>query len=128
MQGALTLLSRGTLDLGRLAVADQAVSGLEVLHGLGGVVEEGEAGALAATVLRAETEDGHLVLVGLIEAGELLAELVLGDVGARWVEDVTVEMEKFLLVSVRCAARKFVRSRESVRTRPSACGPAVGCG
>lgn len=128
MQGALTLLSRGTLDLGRLAVADQAVSGLEVLHGLGGVVEEGEAGALAATVLRAETEDGHLVLVGLVEAGELLAELVLGDVGARWVEDVTVEMEKFLLVSVRCASRRFLRSRGSVRTRPSACGPAVGCG
>ena len=53
MQGALTLLSRGTLDLGRLAVADQAVAGLEVLHGLGGVVEEGEAGALASSVLRA---------------------------------------------------------------------------
>ena len=39
-----------------------------------------------------------MVLVALVEAGELLAELVLGDVGARWVEDVTVEVEKFLLV------------------------------
>lgn len=91
MQGAkLTLLSRGLLDLVGLSVADEAVVWLEFLHGLGGVVEEGKSGALAATVLCPEAEDGHLVLGGLVELGELLAELILGDVGARWVEDVTV--------------------------------------
>lgn len=82
------LLSRGLLDLVGLSVADESVVWLELLHGLGGIVEEGEAGALAATVLGAETEDGDLVLGDLVERGELLAELILGDVGTRWVEDV----------------------------------------
>lgn len=63
---------------------------LELLHGLGGVVEEGKAGALATTKLCPEAEDGDLVLGGLVELRELLAELILGHVGARWVEDVTV--------------------------------------
>lgn len=103
MQGALTLLSRGALDLGGPSVADQTVSGLEVLHGLGGVVEEGEAGALATTVLGAETEDRHGVLVGLVELGELLAELVLGDVGPRWVEDVTAVIRIVLVCRCRWA-------------------------
>jgi hypothetical protein len=62
--------------------------GLELLQGLLGVVDESEASALTATVLCAETEDGDLVLVGLVQIGQLLAELVLGDVGAVGVEDV----------------------------------------
>ena len=62
----------------------------EPLQGLGGVVDEGEAGALATTELRTETEDGDLVLGGAVEAGELLAEFVLGDVGTVGVEDITV--------------------------------------
>lgn len=61
---------------------------LELLEGLGGVVDQSEAGALATTVLCAETEDGDLVLVGLVQIGQLLTELVLGDVGAVGVEDV----------------------------------------
>lgn len=84
-----TLLSRGTLGLGGEANPHQSVLGLKLLHGLGGVVDEGEAGGLAATVLGSETEDGDLVLLGLVEAAELLAELIFGDVGAVGVEDVT---------------------------------------
>ena len=84
-----TLLSRGLLDLGGHANADKTVVGLELLHGLVGVVDEGEASGLAATELGAETEDGDLVLVGLVELGELLAELILGDVGTVGVEDIT---------------------------------------
>lgn len=61
---------------------------LELLQGLGGVVDESEAGALTTTVLCAETEDRDLVLVGLVKVGQLLTELVLGDVGAVGVEDV----------------------------------------
>ena len=85
-----TLLSAGLLDLGGLAVTDEPVVGLELLHGLGAVVDEGEAGGLATTVLGAETENGDLVLVGLVELAKLGAELVLGDVGTVGVQDVTV--------------------------------------
>jgi hypothetical protein len=84
-----TLLSAGLLDLGAETRSDEEVVGLELLQGLGGVVDEGEAGGLATTELRAQAEDGNLVLLGLVEAAELLAELILGDVGAVGVEDVT---------------------------------------
>jgi len=83
------LLSAGTLGLGGEADTDEAVLGLELLHGLGGVVDECETSGLAATELGAEAEDGDLVLLGLVEATELLAELLLGDIGAVGVEDVT---------------------------------------
>lgn len=62
---------------------------LELLQGLARVVDESEADALATTILGAETEDGNLVLLGLVEGAELVAELILGDVGAVGVEDVT---------------------------------------
>jgi hypothetical protein len=85
---AHTLLAGSLLDLGGGADTDETVVRLELLQGLGGVVDEGKAGALTTTVLCAETEDGDLVLVGLVQVGQLLAELVLGDVGAVGVEDV----------------------------------------
>lgn len=65
--------------------------GLELLEGLGGIVDEGEAGGLAATELGAQTEDLHLLLLGLVQGADLLTELLLGDVGAAGVEDVTAE-------------------------------------
>lgn len=86
-----TLLSAGLLGSGGHADADQAVVGLELLHGLRGVVDEGEAGGLATTELGAETESRNLVLLGLVHAGELLAELLLGDVGTAGVQNVTVK-------------------------------------
>jgi len=89
-----TLLSAGLLDLAGLANADQSVVGLELLHGLGGVVDEGEASGLATTELCAETKDIDLLLVGLVHASELLAEVILGDVGTTGVEDVTVNATK----------------------------------
>ena len=61
---------------------------LKLLHRLGGIVDEREARALAAAVLRAEAEDRDLVFAGLVDFGELGAELVFGDVGAVGVEDV----------------------------------------
>jgi hypothetical protein len=84
----LALLSAGTLGLGGKSDPDETVLGLELLHGLGGVVDQGEAGGLAATELRAQTEDGDLVLLGLVHPAELLAELLLGDVGAVGVQNV----------------------------------------
>jgi hypothetical protein len=65
--------------------------GLELLEGLGGIVDEGEAGGLAATELGAQTEDLDLLLLGLVQGADLLTELLLGDVGAVGVEDVTAE-------------------------------------
>lgn len=62
--------------------------GLELLQGLGGVVDQSEASGLATTVLCAEPEHGNLVLVGLVKVGQLLAELILGDVGTVGVEDI----------------------------------------
>lgn len=67
--------------------------GLKLLHGLRGVVDEGEASGLAATELGAQTEDGDLILLGLVQAGELVAELLLRDVGAVGVEDVPVRQK-----------------------------------
>ena len=83
-----TLLAGSLLDLGGGTNADQTVGGLELLQGLGGVVDQSESSGLATTVLGAETEDGDLVLVGLVQVGQLLAELILGDVGAVGVEDI----------------------------------------
>lgn len=61
---------------------------LELLQSLLRVVDQSKAGALATTVLCAETEDGDLVLVGLVQVGQLVTELILGDVGPVGVEDV----------------------------------------
>lgn len=85
-----TLLSAGTLGLGGESDTDQAVLGLELLQSLGGVVDEGEAGGLAATEVGAQAEDLDLLLLGLVQAAELLAQLSLGDVGTAGVEDVTI--------------------------------------
>lgn len=97
--GKHTLLSAGLLDLGSGTDADETVVRLELLQGLAGVVDESEAGALATTVLGAESEDRHLVLLGLVQRAELVAELILGDVGAVGVEDVTGR-ERGLLVFI----------------------------
>lgn len=83
------MLSAGLLNLAGKANTDQTVVGLKLLQGLGAVVDQGEAGGLSATELRPQTKDIDLVLGGLVEGGQLLAELVLGDVGTAGVQDVT---------------------------------------
>lgn len=124
----LTLLSAGLLNLGRLSVSHKSVVWLKLLHGLGGIVEEGKAGALATTELCPEAEDRDLVLGGLVKLRELLAELILGHVGARWVKDVTVGGAVLVAgPGMACEAQCAAEDR-GIRTRPSACVPAVGCG
>ena len=86
------MLSAGLLDLGGSTDTDETVVRLEFLQSLVGVVDESETSGLATTELCAETEDGDLVLVGLVEVGQLLTELILLDVGAVGVEDVPVTM------------------------------------
>lgn len=63
---------------------------LKLLERLDGIVDEREAGALAAAVLGAEAEDRDLVLARLVHLRELGAQLVLGHAGAVGVEDVAV--------------------------------------
>ncbi len=58
-----------------------------------GVVDESEAGGLAATKLGSETKDIDLVLVGLVETGKLLAELFFEMLGRLGVEDITTEKQ-----------------------------------
>src|SRR5262245_30034186 len=82
VRGKRTLLPASLLDLGCHAVSHKPVVGFELLHGLGAVVDEGEAGALATTIVRSEAEDRYIVLLRLVELAELAAEFVLGDVGA----------------------------------------------
>ena len=55
--GKLTLLTRGLLNLGGESVTDLAISGLELLQALGGIVDESEASGLSATKVGAETKD-----------------------------------------------------------------------
>ena len=63
---------------------------LKFLHHLMAVVYQSEPGRFTSAVLCAKPEARHLVLVGFVELGELLAEFVFGDVGTVGVEDVTV--------------------------------------
>ena len=81
------------------AVTDQSELGLKFLHGLGRIVHKGEAGGLATTKLCPETENADLLLVRLVHAGELVAELILGDVGAVGVEDIAVRGSIPILVT-----------------------------
>jgi hypothetical protein len=103
----LPLLSAGTLGLGGHANSDEPVLGLELLHGLGRVIDKGETSGLATTEVGAETEDGDLVLLGLVEATELLAELLLGDVGAVGVEDIN----DHLLAAEQRVANELARAQ-----------------
>lgn len=64
--------------------------GLELLQGLGRVVDKGETSGLSTTELGLETEHVDLVLVGLVEFGKLGPQFVLGDVGTVGVEDITM--------------------------------------
>lgn len=90
----LALLSAGLLDLGGVADSDESVVGFELLHRLDAVVDEGEAGRLAATVLRPHAEHIDLVLVRLVHLGESGAQVILGDVGAVGVEDIAVKTRR----------------------------------
>ena len=54
--------------------------GLELLQRLVGVVDESEASGLATTIVGSHSEDGDGVLLNLVGLGELLAEVILGDV------------------------------------------------
>lgn len=72
-------MSGGLLDLGGVTVTDETVVWLELLESLVGVVDEGESGRLSSTESGADTENGDLSLVGLVELSELGSHFILGD-------------------------------------------------
>jgi hypothetical protein len=63
--------------------------GLELLQRLRRIVDESKTSCLSTTELSSQTENIDLILVGLVEFGELGSEFVLGDVCAVRVEDIT---------------------------------------
>jgi hypothetical protein len=68
--------------------------GLEFLHGLDRIVDEGKASGLATAVLGAHAEDVDLVFVGLVGFGQLGAQVILADVGSVGVQDIAREKRK----------------------------------
>lgn len=66
-----TLLSARLLNLRSSPVPHQPIMRLKFLHHLMAIIDKCEPGALAASVLCSEAEAGDLVLIGLVELGEL---------------------------------------------------------
>lgn len=67
--------------------SDQSVPGLELQRILA-IVNQGESGGLSSSELGPESEDDDLVFGGLVHAGQLLPELILGYIGSGRVENV----------------------------------------
>lgn len=107
---------------------------LELLQGLGRVVDQGKASGLATTELSLEAENIDLVFAGLVELGKLRSEVVFRDVGTVRVEDVTTGSleSSFRLLSLLLSSfgsrRKALSDSQGKLTQPSACGQGGGCG
>jgi len=84
----LALLSAGLLDLAGQSNTNQSVVRLELLQGIGRIVDESETGCLATTELGLETEHVDLGNGRLVHLSELCAEVILGDVCAVGVKNV----------------------------------------
>lgn len=66
--------------------------GLKLLLGLLVIVDQTESGRPSTSKLGLESESGDSALVSLVQGGELLVELGLGDGGSGGVEDVDDEL------------------------------------
>ena len=95
-----TLLPTSLLNLRSGPIPHQPVMRLELLHHLMAIIDQRKSRALASSVLCSEAETRDLIFVGFVELGELLAELVLFDVRAVRVEDVSVNGEQKVSIVV----------------------------
>jgi len=68
------------LNLLGLAISDKSVVRLEFLQRFVSVVDESETSGLATTIVGSHPENGDGVLLNLVGFGELLAEVILGNV------------------------------------------------
>lgn len=89
----LSLLSGSLVNLLGQAISDQSVRWLELLSVSNRVVNKTETSGSTTTVLGSEAKDGDGILVSLVGRSKLLSELVLGDVGSVWVENLNNELE-----------------------------------
>ena len=112
----LALLARHPLGLHE-AVTHQAMLGLELLGEVERVVDEREAGALAAAEhgLEAEAEDN--VRLGLVHSGELLADLGLLDRRLARVQNVN----DLLITTTKSFISNTYRRRRSIRLSSPLC-------
>jgi hypothetical protein len=78
----------GPFGAGLDALADEAVLGLELAEGVLVVVDEAEAGGLAATELGAEAKHDGELGISLVHTTDNLGELVLGNIGTAGVDDI----------------------------------------
>ena len=69
-------------------LADKSVLGLELLGEIHGVIDESEAGGLAASEVGLEAEDEDPVGGAVVHLAELLPDVSLADGGLAGVEDV----------------------------------------
>ena len=99
---------------------------LKLLQRFRRIIDERETRRLSTTKLSLETENVHLVLVGLVEFGEFASEFVLGDVGAVGVEDITVSSLLDPVFQLRSNSNGISaierRRRWWQLTQPFACG------
>ena len=62
--------------------------GFELLEKIHIVVDQGEAGSLATTEVGAESEARDHIGGSFVHLGQFLRDLLLGDCGASWVENI----------------------------------------
>lgn len=81
----LSLLSGWLLHLLGQSVSDQTVGWLKSLSIRDGLVHQTETRGLSSTEVGSETEHGDGIFVSLVDLGQSLTELILGDVSLTWV-------------------------------------------
>jgi len=107
------LLAGGLLNLGCLSESNKTVVGFEFFKSVIRVVNQCEPSRLATSILCAETKNGDLVLVGLVQLSELGPEIVLGDIRSVGVENV----DNHLLPSKKGIADELTSSQGNLRVR-----------
>ena len=71
-----------------LTYTSETVLWLKLLGRVQGVVDQGEPSRLATTESSAEAKHENVLLVRLVQLGQLFSEIILGDVGTTRVQDV----------------------------------------
>ena len=89
-----TMLEEGRKEMNRCqgtkskTYTSETVLWFKLLGRVQRVVDQGESSRLATTESSTEAKHENVFLIGLVELGQLFAEVVLGDVGTARVQDV----------------------------------------
>lgn len=106
------------------------VLGLELLQVLLAVVDQPEARRVPTTEVRLEAVEDNIGLIGLVELGDVCAELLLGYRRLAGVKDVDNLHGKQHNVGSRRRSRRLigVRAAPFASFRAADCGAPCGCG